>query len=124
MLRPGAFQPGRRTSTHPPGTMLALDSRRFLLTVFPPAPVYWEPRHGSPSCLRLPLALRSPAWCARPPPPALALPPCSGLDLLLRLLLPNFPNPRPPGPGRNSPPPEFFAPSSQFLRLPPLLSHT
>src|SRR5260370_12687305 len=104
--------------------MPPLAARRFLLTVFPPAPVYWEPRHGSPSCLRLPLALRSPAWCARPPPPALALPPCSGLDLLLGLLLPNFPNPRPPGPGRNSPRRGIFARSYQFHRLCPFLVRT
>src|ERR1700739_1585332 len=104
-----------------PGTMLA-----FRLPLFPPyrvpaRPCILEPRHGSPSCLRPPLALRSRAWCARPPPPALALPPCSGLDLLLRLLLANLSNPRPPGPGRNSPRLRIFARRHQFHRLRPFL---
>src|ERR1700739_1512456 len=53
-----------------PGTMLA-----FRLLLFPPyrvpvRPCILEPRHGSPSCLRPPLALRSRAWCARTPPTA------------------------------------------------------
>jgi len=50
ILRPGAFQPGRskiptrvgKDLNSSPGTMLAFDSRCFLLTVFPPAPVYWN----------------------------------------------------------------------------------